>query len=73
MFNKIVRWWTKSKYSHTELVLPDQKTWIRIAPFTSSKLCAITRERWDPQNRDFISIAVTEEQVTSIKELFERT
>ena len=31
--NKIVRWWTKSKYSHAELILPDDVTWISISPF----------------------------------------
>ena len=73
LFNKIVRWWTKSQYSHVELVLPDHKTWIRIGPFSSSKLCAITKEKWDPKNWDFVEITVTPDQVNTIKEFFERT
>tara|TARA_R110000824_G_scaffold15086_1_gene63706 strand:- start:1284 stop:1745 length:462 start_codon:yes stop_codon:yes gene_type:complete len=73
LFNKIVRWWTKSPYSHVELILPDDVTWIRIGPFSSSKLCAIKKEKWDPKNWDFISITVTSEQVETIKEFFERT
>ena len=36
LFNKIVRWWTKSPYSHAELILPDGVTWIRIGPFSLS-------------------------------------
>ena len=73
LFNKIVRWWTKSPYSHTELILPDGVTWIRIGPFSSSKLSAITREKWDVEQWDFVTLKVTEEQVTIIKEFFERT
>ena len=26
--NKIIRWWTKSPYSHAELILPNNYTWI---------------------------------------------
>lgn len=73
LFNKIVRWWTKSPYSHVELILPDDVTWIRIGPFSSSKLCAIKKEKWDPKNWDFITLAVTEQQLDTIKEFFERT
>jgi len=73
LFNKIVRWWTKSPYSHVELILPDGVTWIRIGPFASSKLCAITKEKWDPKNWDFITLTVTEQQLSTIKEFFERT
>ena len=36
--NKIIRWWTKSNYSHAELVLPNKMTWIGISPFLSSKV-----------------------------------
>ena len=58
LFNKIVRWWTKSPYSHTELILPDGVTWIRIGPFSLSKLSAIKRENWEPQNWDFVTLKV---------------
>ena len=36
--NKIIRWWTRSNYSHAELVLPNKMTWIGISPFLSSKV-----------------------------------
>ena len=73
LFNKIVRWWTKSPYSHVELILPDDVTWIRIGPFSSSKLCAIKKEKWDPKNWDFVTLKVTQPQLETIKEFFERT
>ena len=43
--NHIVRWWTKSPYSHAELVLPDGKTWISIRPFLTSKVAKRTKKR----------------------------
>jgi hypothetical protein len=73
LFNKIVRWWTKSPYSHVELILPDGVTWIRIGPFSSSKLSAIKKEKWEPQNWDFVTLKVSEEQLAIIKQFFERT
>ena len=73
LLNKIVRWWTKSPYSHAELILPDGVTWIRIGPFSSSKLSAIKKETWVPQNWDFVTLKVTEDKVDTIKEFFERT
>lgn len=38
LIHKIVRWWTKSKYSHVELIMPDDKTWVSISPFLSSRV-----------------------------------
>jgi len=34
--NKIIRWWTKSPYSHAELILPDEITWVSISPFLTA-------------------------------------
>ena len=36
--HKIIRLWTKSSYSHAELVMPDNFTWISISPFLESKV-----------------------------------
>ncbi len=38
--NKVIRWWTKSPYSHAELVLPDEITWVSISPFLTSTVSA---------------------------------
>ena len=40
ILNGIVRWWTKSVYSHAELVLPDGVSWIGISPFLKSKVAS---------------------------------
>jgi len=71
--NGIVRWWTKSIYSHVELVLPDGKTWIGISPFLKSKVSSrqkliILHDEWD-----FITLNITQEQHDIIMEFFEDT
>ena len=38
--NKVIRWWTKSPYSHAELILPDEITWVSISPFLTSTVSA---------------------------------
>ena len=53
--HKFVRWWTKSEYSHAELVMPDGKTWISISPFLSSKVMArIKGEIENPEDWDYL-------------------
>ena len=44
ILNKIVRWWTKSQYSHAELILNDRETWISISPKFLSKIEASKKQ-----------------------------
>ena len=37
-FNRFIRGYTKSKYSHAELVMPDGETWVGISPFLTSRV-----------------------------------
>jgi len=71
--NKVIRWWTKSPFSHVELVLPDEKTWISISPFLTSKVAARNKEQVTLDNWQFVEIQVTEQQVEVIKEFYEFT
>jgi hypothetical protein len=48
--HKIIRWWTKSPYSHAELIMPDGVTWISISPFLTSRVSA--RMRYTIENPD---------------------
>ena len=53
--HKLIRWWTKSPYSHVELVLPDGKTWISISPFLTSRVAPRIRHRIDnPDAWDYL-------------------
>tara|TARA_Y100000593_G_scaffold93760_1_gene189926 strand:- start:2403 stop:2885 length:483 start_codon:yes stop_codon:yes gene_type:complete len=71
--NSIVRWWTKSKYSHAELVLPDDATWMGISPFLKSKVASRKKLLLEYNEWDFIELSVTQEQVDIILEFFEHT
>ena len=71
--NKIVRWWTKSKYSHAELILPDGLTWIGISPFKGSILCSKEKKYFSNLDWDIIELEITEEQLSVINEFYEST
>ena len=71
--NKVVRAWTKSDYSHAELVMPDGLTWIGISPFKTSKLQARYNLDYNPSEWDFITIKITEKQLDIINEFFDTT
>ena len=62
LINKIVRWWTKSKYSHAELILNDQETWISISPKFLSKIEASKKFFASHLEWDFITLEVDKEQ-----------
>jgi hypothetical protein len=71
--NKLVCWWTNSKYSHAELVLPDGITWIGISPFLKSKVESRKKLIVDNIEWDFVSIKITEEQYQNITDFFNET
>lgn len=71
--NGIVRWWTKSVYSHAEIMLPDGITWIGISPFLKSKVASRKKLIIDYSEWDFVDIPVNQEQLDIIMEFFEDT
>ena len=73
VINSIVRRWTKSQYSHAELILDDKKTWIGISPFIKSQVTDRKDVEYNPDNWDFYKIPVTDEQYQSILEFYDIT
>ena len=71
--NKVVRWWTKSNYSHAELIMPDGQTWIGISPFKGSILCSKEKKHYSNLEWDTIDLEITEEQLHVINEFYEST
>ena len=71
--NATVRWWTNSIYSHAELVLPDDITWIGISPFLKSKVASRKKLLVPYGEWDFVEIEVTREQLDIVMEFFEYT
>ena len=73
LVNKIVRWWTKSEYSHAELVLNDKQTWIGISPFIKARLVQRKVHNYDPTKWDFYEIPVNQEQHNLIMDFYNLT
>ena len=71
--NKVIRWWTKSPYSHAELILPDKVTTISISPFLSSTVNARIKKEWDPGKWDFVDFEITAQQLGVIQEFYQST
>jgi len=58
--NKVIRWWTKSPYSHAELILPDEITWVSISPFLTAKVASrIRHEVHNLEDWDFLSFELS--------------
>jgi len=53
--HRFIRWWTKSPYSHAELVMPDEKTWVSISPFLSSKVASRIKLNPVPEDWDYLA------------------
>ena len=56
--HKIIRWWTKSPYSHAELILPDGKTWVSISPFLTSRVAPRIKYEVEKGDWDYISFSL---------------
>lgn len=71
--NKIIRWWTQSPYSHVELVMPDNYTWISISPLLTSVVSSRIKTDFDLKNWDFVELQISDEQHKTLLEFFEDT
>jgi len=71
--NKVIRWWTKSKYTHAELVLPGGSTWLSISPILSSRVASREMPEYDPDCWDFLEFEISDEQLQIILNFFEDT
>ena len=69
--NRIVRWTTQSKYSHAELIMPDN-TCISITPFGQA---GIRRKEFKEAEEDYdiICVPVSDEQLETIEKFYEDT
>ena len=58
--HKIIRWWTKSPYSHAELIMPDGKTWVSISPFLTSRVAARIKHKVEnPDNWEYLTFELS--------------
>ena len=68
-----MRWWTKSIYSHAELVLPDGVTWLGISPFLKSVVTKRIVFKYNREKWDLVEIDISEEQYELVMQFFEDT
>ena len=71
--HKIIRWWTKSPYSHVELIMPDNYTWASISPLLTATVSKRIKTDFDLENWDFVSLEINEIQHEIIQDFFEET
>jgi hypothetical protein len=71
--NRLISWWTKSPYSHAELILPDGITWISISPFVNCKVTARPKVDYASDEWDFISFEITAQQHKTILKFYDQT
>lgn len=72
-YHRFIKWWTKSPYSHAELVLNNGELWVSISPFLYSKVAARVKTEWDNDDWDFIDFQVTETNLLSLKDFISET
>ena len=71
--HKFVRWWTKSRYSHAEIVLDQGTTWVSISPFLFSKIQKRTDVLEPEEHWDFLEIVVTASQLSALEDFIDET
>lgn len=67
--HRIISWWTKSKYTHAELILPDNMTWVSITPFLQSKVLLRVKRNYNPEKWNIIEIPLNPREAVKIYQL----
>ena len=71
--DRLIRWWTKSKYSHVELVIPDRGWWLGIHPPESPNVRKMVNHAYKEYEWDFIDFEVSKAQADSIIRFYNLT
>ena len=82
LLHRFIRWYTKSTYSHAELIMPDGEQWVGISPFLTSRV-GIREKCISPENQkdnwDYLTFTlnwrdpVREYQVSQLNRFIEKT
>ncbi len=57
--HRFIRWWTRSKYSHAELIMPDGVSWVSISPFLTSRVAVRIKTDPNPDDWDYLSFPLS--------------
>lgn len=69
--HRVIRWWTRSEYSHAELIMPSGE-WVSISPFLAKRVQSRAAPEEDGE-WDYIDIEVTEKKIESLQRFYELT
>tara|TARA_A100001015_G_scaffold309013_2_gene407671 strand:+ start:619 stop:1125 length:507 start_codon:yes stop_codon:yes gene_type:complete len=80
--HRFIRWYTRSPYSHAELIMPDGEQWVGISPFLTSRV-GIREKRISlenqEQNWDYLTFSlnwrppVREYQINQLNKFIQKT
>jgi hypothetical protein len=70
--HRFIRWWTKSPYSHAEIVL-DNDTWVSISPFLFTRVAARVRTHVPPDDWDYLDFYITHDEMRALKDFISET
>ena len=70
--HRFVRWWTRSPYSHAEIVL-EGDTWVSISPFLFARVAARVRTHVPDSDWDYLDFRVTSEELGALKDFVSET
>jgi hypothetical protein len=73
LHHRFIRWWTKSPYSHAEIVLDDGETWVSISPFLFTRVAARVRTHIPDEEWDYLDFKVTPEELRALKDFVSET
>lgn len=73
LHHRFIRWWTKSPYSHAEIVLDDGETWVSISPFLFTRVAARVRTNVSDNEWDYLEFHITLEELTALKDFISET
>lgn len=71
--HRFIRWWTRSPYSHAEIVLDDGETWVSISPFLFTRVAARVRTHVPEDEWDYLEFRVTPEELHALKDFISET
>lgn len=71
--HRFIRWWSKSPYSHAEIVLDDGETWVSISPFLYTRVAARIRTNVSRDEWDYLVFRVTPEELHALKDFISET
>ena len=82
LLHRFIRWYTKSPYSHAELIMPDGEQWVGISPFLTSRV-GIREKNISPEkqqeNWDYLTftlnwrVPVREYQIRQLNKFIQKT